>query len=366
MNNLNLLIKPSSSKCNINCTYCFYNDVAKNRNVKDYGFLDINDLKYLITKAIEYTEDGDLNIAFQGGEPTLVGLKYFEEVVDFIKSTGKKNIMLSLQTNGMIIDAELAKFLHANNFLVGISLDGYSDLHNLYRKTKSGSDTFKRVMKTIELFDKYKVEYNVLSLVTAQSAKHAKKVFNFFKKNNFKYLQYIYCLDPLNEEKGNHKFSLDNEGLYEFLNETFNLWYNELVTNNYISIRYFDNLIHMAMGMYPESCTLVGNCACQCVVEGNLDVFPCDFYVIDEYKIGNVKENSISEIITSEKTKDFIESSMFVPEECKSCKYYAICKNGCRRERVNGKNVYCNAYKKFFDQNIDKIIDLSTRLKNNY
>ena len=215
---LSLLIKPASGNCNLRCKYCFYHSIAENRTMPSYGRMTLETLEILVKKALDQA-DYSCTFAFQGGEPTLAGLDFYCKLIEYVKlyNTKKIKVNYAIQTNGMVIDNEWAKFLHEYNFLVGLSLDGYKDLHDIMRVDVASKGTFNRVMNTVELFNKYKVEYNILCVVNDYLACHVQKAYNFFKKNGFQYLQFIPCLDPLGEIPGGNEYSLTPERYALFL-----------------------------------------------------------------------------------------------------------------------------------------------------
>ncbi len=370
---LNLLIKPASGNCNLRCKYCFYYSIIENREKKSYGIMDIKTLEELVKKAFQYAEVS-CTFSFQGGEPTLAGLDFYKKLIQFEKKYNKKNIQVNnaLQTNGMVIDNEWAKFLADNSFLVGLSLDGPKNINDVNRVYPNNKGSFSKVMNTVELFNKYKIEYNILSVVNAFVARHAHKTYNFFKKNNFKYLQFIPCLDPLNEKPGGYEYSLTPKRYSQFLKTLFDCWYNDIVNGDKISIRTFDNYIGMLMGYRPEACGMLGECQCHFVVEADGGVYPCDFYVIDEWYLGNLKEKELGELKDCDTAKRFIETSRFIDPECNECKWARLCRGGCRRTREpfeNGKpvlNYYCLAYKEFFEYSIERMLNLARIFSVNY
>jgi uncharacterized protein len=361
-----MLIKPASSNCNLRCEYCFYHSLAENRQTDSYGIMDIDTLELLVKKALEYA-DHACSFVFQGGEPTLAGLDFFRSLTEFQKKYNAKKVQISnaIQTNGMVIDDEWARFLAENRFLVGLSLDGPKEIHDTYRTKPGGKGSFQRIMETVNRFNKYKVEYNILFVVTAYSARHAGKIYNFFKKHGFRYLQFIPCLDPLGEQPGGHEYSLTPDRYAFFLKTLFDLWYNDISKGNVISIRYFDNLVSMAMGYRPEACGMSGVCSCQFVVEADGGVYPCDFYVIDEWYLGDLRHSSFEEIVKSEVTNRFIEVSKHIDTRCRECKWFGLCGGGCRRDREpfeEGKpvlNRFCPAYAEFFEYAGDRILQLA-------
>lgn len=366
---LSLLIKPASGNCNLRCSYCFYHDITENRDIPSYGMMPEETLEKLVEKALLYADDACC-FAFQGGEPTLIGLNFFKKLIEFEKkyNVKKLNISNALQTNGMLINEEWAQFIAENNFLVGISLDGPKDIHDQNRFDAKKDGTFQRVMKTIDLFNKYKVEYNILFVVNAYVARHVEKIYNFFKKNHFKYLQFIPCLDPLNELQGGHKYSLTPKRFSEFLKTLFDCWYADIVKGNMISIRYFDNLVGIFMGYHPETCGMNGICSCQFVVEADGGVYPCDFYVVDEWRMGNLKEQSFEELRNAENANRFIDVSRHIAPECKTCRWFDICKGGCRRDREPfvddkpGSNYFCTAYQEFLAYSIERLQHIARML----
>jgi uncharacterized protein len=363
---INYLIKPASSNCNLKCKYCFYHSIAENREIASYGIMDNDTLETIVKKGLEYAH-GICSFAFQGGEPTIAGLAFFERLIELEQkyNTKKLKVINSIQTNGMFIDEKWAKFLHDNNFLVGLSLDGPKEVHNLNRVDSKATGTFNQVMKTVELFNKYEVEYNILYVVTANSARFAGKIYNFFKDNGFKYLQFISCLDPLNEVPGKNKYSLKPKDLEKFLKVTFDNWYEDCIKGNYISIRYFDNLLAILLGQKPEACNMTGKCTCNCIIESDGGIYPCDFYVIDKWYLGNIKEKEIEDMVNSEVAKEFVEESLKLTLECTTCKWHGLCRGGCRRERNSfgndsgGENYYCSAYKSFFEYSYDRLINVA-------
>lgn len=366
---INYLIKPASSNCNLRCKYCFYHSIAENREVASYGIMNEDTLEEIVKKGLEYADEM-CGFAFQGGEPTIAGLDFFEKLIELQQkyNTKKLKIINSLQTNGMLIDDKWGEFLHDNDFLVGLSLDGPKEVHNLNRVDSKLDGTFNQVMKTVELFNKYKVEYNILYVVTSHSSRFANKIYNFFKESGFKYIQFISCLDPLNEEPGKHSYSLKPSDLEKFLKITFDRWYEDCIKGKYTSIRYFDNLIAMLLGQRPEACNMTGKCTCNCIIEADGGVYPCDFYVMDKWNLGNIKEKEIKDMVSSDVAKEFINQSLHLSLECKECKWHGLCRGGCRRERENFEavdgalNYYCSAYKGFFQYAYDRLVNVARML----
>ena len=367
MSVVSMLIKPASSSCNMRCKYCFYADVAKSREIANYGIMSYDTIETIVKKAFE-NADQAVVFGFQGGEPTIAGLDFFKKTIELQKKYNTKKIQVSnsLQTNGLLITDEFAEFFAKNNFLIGVSLDGTQAIHDKYRTDSEGQGTYERVINATKILSKHRVEYNILTTVNIDVAKNAGKVYYALKKQGFKYLQFIPCLDEFNGIK--REYSLTAEAYGEFLIELFKLWYVDLNSKTPISIRYFDNLLMMMGGYPPEECSMNGFCQCYYMIEADGSVYPCDFYVTDEWRLGNVKTDDFASLLTNDTAKKFIKVSCQVSEECKECEYKHICRGGCRRHREpisEGEprlNELCKAYKMFFDYAMEDLRTLSKKL----
>lgn len=358
-----VLIKPASSACNMACEYCFYRDVSDHREHSFEGMLTLEYMEKVIAAAMEFAE-GSCTFGFQGGEPTLAGLDFYRQVIRIQQRLCKPGVQIfnSLQTNGLRIDADWAKFLSENHFLVGLSLDGPADLHDLNRKDKIGAGTAQRVLNTARLFDEYKVEYNILCVVTGKNAREIRNIYRFYRENKFDYLQFIPCLEPMDQVRGKERYHLSVDDYGDFLINIFDLWYEDLKNGHYVSIRHLDNWIGILLGQRPEACSMNGRCSIQFVVEGDGSVYPCDFYVTDEWKLGNVNTDTFAQMLRSTKAQEFIKASIPLPDECRTCPILNLCRNGCRRDRLMndmnlpGKTYFCKAHLRFFTERRQQIL----------
>lgn len=367
---ISVLMKPSSGMCNMKCDYCFYCDETQKRIQKSYGFMSEQTLKNVIRKTMLRAE-GAVSYAFQGGEPTLRGIEFFEKAVEFEKQYNKHGIRVNnaLQTNGYLIDDAWCKFLKKNHFLVGLSIDGTKEIHDTYRHSKLGEPTFDRVKHAADLMDKYGVEYNILTVVNQKVASNVEEIYRFYKEQGWNYQQYIACLDPLEEMHGQNEYALKPKQYGEFLIELFGLWYEDWKEGKQPYIRQFENYIGILMGYQPEACDQRGTCSIANVVEADGSVYPCDFYMLDEYRLGNFNENQLEEMNARRNEIEFVERSLKITEECKACRYFGVCRGGCQRNRdmdsVSGlyKNYFCESYKMFFDECLPKMEEMAEALE---
>ncbi|WP_270940851.1 anaerobic sulfatase maturase [Romboutsia lituseburensis] len=364
MSDLTLLIKPSSSECNLNCEYCFYKDVAINRSVYKNRFMNLDTLENIIRKAL--SEDiSSCNFMFQGGEPTLIGIEFYKNAILFQKKYNNRNITIinSIQTNGINIDTDFALFFKQNNFLVGVSLDGPKKINDFHRNTLNNLSSFDKVLNGIELLKKHEVQFNILCVITKKSSKHIDEIYSFYKNMKFKYIQFIPCIKKFDTYylNSNELYYLNSDDYYNFLDKLFNLWFYDLVHGNFIEIRNFLDYISVLKGYEPTSCGMGGFCSLHTVIESSGDVYPCDFYCIDEWKLGNINNDTLIDIKCSDICKIFFQRSLYIHDECKICKYFKLCGGGCRRNLepfINNKpsfNYQCSAIKIFFNKNIDKL-----------
>ena len=360
---LSVLIKPASSLCNMRCAYCFYHNEAEHRDVAFTGIMTDETVDNLIRKAFAASKDG-VFFAFQGGEPTLAGLAFFQRFVRKVDAVNVQGapVVYTLQTNGLTMNSEWAIFLRDHHFLVGLSCDGDAVLHNELRPDAAGKGTFDRVVAAAKCMQKYGVEFNVLTVVTKQVAKRIKRIYAAFCEQGFQYMQFIPCIAPLGEEAYSAFVPSDAE-YYTFLHRLFVVWHSDFERGKYRSIRYFDNLYHIYKGYGAEQCGMQGHCNIQFVIEGNGDVYPCDFYCLDDFLLGNINKMTFAELAASENAKSFVGVSYAQSEKCKACAYAKYCCNGCRRYRENGEFRYCEASRKFYAEFVEQLPEIDRMLK---
>ncbi len=364
---ISVLIKPSSGNCNLRCQYCFYYDTMSKRENPTYGFMSEETLKTVVQKVLAYADE-TCTFLYQGGEPTLSGLPFFEKAMEFQREYNVKHVKIynALQTNGYQLDQNWCDFFKKNHFLVGVSLDGGPKVHDLYRRTPSGNGSFSQVMKNIELLKNSEVDFNILSVVNRATAPLIRKNYKFYRKNHMDYLQFIACLDPLDSKFGEQEYSLTPDIYGHFLIDLFDLWYQDLCQGTHPFIRQFENYLAILLGHTPESCDMRGTCGRQYVIEADGSIYPCDFYVLDKYRLGSVLTNSIEELDAARIRSGFLTESQNREEACAKCRYQLLCRGGCRRTRLEAEHYhqyFCKSYQMFFDACLPRMLDIAGKIQ---
>lgn len=366
---IHVMIKPASGLCNMRCRYCFYTDEMEKRSQASYGIMSDKTLEAVIREVFRFAE-GQCTIAFQGGEPTLAGLDFFKTCLELEKQYNTKKIKVShaLQTNGYALDEQWYSFFAKNDFLIGLSVDGIKATHDAYRKDAQGRDTYFRILEKAQGMKQAGVEFNILTVVNGKTAPRIRRIYETYRKLGFSWQQYIACLDPIQEKQGQQEYSLTPQMYGRFLIDLFELWELDLRQGKQPYIRQFENYIGILLGQAPESCEQRGVCSFQNVVEADGSVYPCDFYVLDDYRLGNLNTDSFETIEQRRKELRFVENSMNHPETCKGCRYFAVCRGGCRRHREQpgtkqGENYFCESYRMFFDACLPRMQEIAAWLR---
>jgi len=347
-----LLIKPASAVCNLDCSYCFYLD----READPYKSLpgrrmSLETLERLVDSYLFYSYPNSV-FAFQGGEPTLAGLPFFEKLIEFQQQYGRngQSVSNALQTNAILIDRNWCKLFGQYQWLVGVSLDGPEQVHDLYRFNKEGRGTWKRVMAAVELMQAEKVEFNILCVLSQANVDKPRELYRFFRQLGIDNIQYI-PLSEFDRQGEPLPFTITPEQYGRFLCETFDLWWPD---RRKVRIRFFDNLAEALAGQKPGSCTLHETCDSYVVVEYNGDVFPCDFFVEQNWKLGNIVVDSWPEIARRSKRYQFARNKTLAHPACEACEYQWFCHAGCpkfrhaRFGRFEDLDYFCPAYKMIY------------------
>ncbi len=352
-----ILIKPAGPDCNLACRYCFY--LKKSEMFSELKTHRMSDdvLKETVKQMMR---DGEQQVAFgwQGGEPTLMGRKFFESAVQYQQKFGRpgQSVGNGLQTNGILIDQDWALFLRDTNFLVGLSLDGPQHIHDKYRNFPSGKSSWERVAKARDIMLDHDVQVNALVVVNDYSVNYAREIYQYHKNSGLVFMQFIPCVEPdMDDPSQAMDFSVSAEGFGRFLCELFDLWladfrYGQPTT----SIRWFDSVFYSYVDMAAPECTLTQECGIYVVVEHNGDVYSCDFFVDPKWHLGNVMDSSLTDMLNSPLQTTFGQVKSSLPNECVECKWLKHCRGGCPKDRLadqrdKGSNHFCQSYKMFFE-----------------
>lgn len=366
MRSVNLLIKPASSLCNLRCRYCFYADEAQKRRDADMGLMSRPTAERLIRDTYEAAEPGGaVSFAFQGGEPTAAGLDFFRHFVSTARreKPDRVSISFSIQTNGTLLDEAWAAFLHDEGFLTGLSIDGFSEAHDMHRVDARGRGTWGQVLRAQRLLDRYRVEYNALCVVTGRLARSPEQAYRSLKKLGFRYIQFIACLDPIGEPRGSRPWSLTPEAYGSFLCRVFDLWYADWAKGDYHSVRLFDDYVHILLGDGATTCATCGQCRAYFVVEGDGSVYPCDFFCLDRWKLGVIGRDSLKALADSPQARAFLAWGAEKPAECAACRYAGVCRGGCKNDwytdETGPHNYYCPSIRALLDHAMPRLMEIA-------
>lgn len=334
MKDLSILLKPASSLCNMRCKYCFYADVASNREISSYGTMSNETARKVLESVRSDLVPGDrLTIAFQGGEPTVAGLDFFR---NFFAKTDELfagiELQFAFQTNGLLLNEEWCALFKERRALVGLSMDGNAETHNACRPDAAGKGTYNRIHASLELLKREGIPFNILTVLTRSIARHPKSVWNWLVREGIEYIQFIPCLEDLGAAEPS-RYALTPSRLRDFYLGLFPLWKAGMEEGQQVSVKLFDDLINLYLTGRATACGITGRCTVQYIVEANGDVFPCDFYVLDQYRMGSLIESSPSRLCA--KGESFLTDGREYTwdEPCVSCKFRASCGGGCKRLR---------------------------------
>lgn len=361
-----LLIKPSGSDCNINCEYCFYKDRPHR-----FG----HGRQRMSEKVLEKLVEDYLGLGFpvagfawQGGEPTLMGVEFFQRAVRLQKKLALPGSQISntMQTNGLLIDEKWCRFLRDNKFLIGISIDGPAEFHDHYRVDNSGGGTFDKVMRAVEQFKQYDVQFNTLTLLNNRNVDKADELFDFLVGAGAGYMQFIPCVEtePLTGEISD--FSITPRQYGDFLCRIFDRWYD--YGPDKLNIREIDSLVsYFVLGKHTI-CTYSKQCAGFVVVEHGGDCFCCEFFVKPEWRLGSILEAPLEKLASFALKRSFARKKQNLSDSCLLCRYLDLCRGGCMKDRVSTggrparRSYFCESYRQFFDHAVGRAKRLAAHI----
>jgi uncharacterized protein len=366
-----IMTKPIGPICNLDCKYCFYLEKENlYPNTRNWA-MSSETLDRYIRQYIGAQPSGEVHFAWQGGEPTLLGVDFFRKVVELQQRyAGGKAIHNSLQTNGTLIDDEWGDFLAAHSFLVGVSIDGPRELHNYYRVDKGNAPTFDRVMRGIARLKKHKVEFNTLTVVNRHNSSYPLEVYRFLKESGSGFMQFI----PIVERKASEPdpdglvliqpsfgkgaevtdWSVEPLAYGTFLARIFDEWVKRDVGRVFVQM--FDVALESWLGMEASLCVFRRTCGSALAMEHTGDVYSCDHFVYPENKLGNITQTALEQLVSSSQQKAFGNNKLdSLPRMCRECEVRFACNGECPKHRFlttpdgeSGLNYLCAGYKYFF------------------
>ena len=355
-----VFVKPGSYHCNLQCSYCYYLAVGKCLNTWFPGHMGDDVLKRYLSSHIDACDGKHIHFSWHGGEPTLLGIEYFNNIVELQNDLCPpgKQIHNAIQTNGTLIDDRWATFLARHGFIVGVSLDGPPELHNAYRKTIQGETTFDQAYRGYRLLIAHNVPVDVLCVVNDCNVLYPMQIYRFFKEIGVRHLSFL----PLVEQQANgttivvSERSVPAEAFGAFLCVIFDEWKAGDIGR--IKVQIFEEVLRTAFEQQHSLCLFRPECGDIPVLEANGDVYACDHYVHPSYRIGNITKSSLADILNSEKLQQFGKAKKkHLPTLCKKCEVLAMCNGECPKNRfvqVEGgesgtMNYLCSGYRLFFN-----------------
>ena len=366
---LYVMLKPAGAHCNLACKYCYY--LEKN-NLYDKSHRHIMSDEMLEQFTREYIEAQTMPqvlFTWHGGEPLMRSIDFYKKALTLQKKYARgRRIDNVIQTNGTMLTDEWCEFFAQNNWLVGISIDGPQEYHDHYRLTTTGNPSWQKVMHGIELLKKHHVEWNAMAVVNAYNADHPLEFYHFFKENGCQYLQFTPIVERLTQHQDGRTlasladdkeipladFSVTPEQWGNFLCAIFEEWVHNDVGKMFVEI--FDCTLANWMGVLPGICAYSKNCGHAGVMEHNGDVYSCDHFVFPEYKLGNIRDHTLIEMLYGDKQHAFSRlKHTSLPRQCKECDMEFACHGECPKNRFEkdkygepGLNYLCKGYYQYY------------------
>lgn len=375
-----IMVKPIGPKCNLDCTYCFYLEKEVLFGEGEKWKMSDELLESYVARYIAAQPPGPVTFAWQGGEPTLCGVEFFEKAVRWQKQYGRgREIENAFQTNGTLLDDAWGEFLSRERFLVGISIDGPEQLHDAYRVKRNGRGSFADVMRGLEVLKRHKVEFNTLTCVNRLNSEHGGEVYDFLKGIGSRYLQFIPIVERLPDAEAERlglshatppTFAEEDENLHapvtdwsvqpkaygRFMWSIFKRWVVRDVGRIYVQL--FDVALGKWAGIPGGLCIFSEECGRALALEHDGSLYSCDHFVYPAYKLGNIREQSMAEMVDSAFQQDFgKDKARRLPDYCLQCTVKFACNGGCPKQRFlltptgqAGLNYLCAGYRFIFSK----------------
>ena len=356
-----IMAKPVCGVCNLDCQYCYYTMKPRELYPGATKFMMTDDLLARYTGEYLAAMPARCEFGWQGGEPLLAGKDFFRRAVALQKEFQHQGQVVTngLQTNGTLLDDEWCEFLAANQFLVGVSLDGPAQVHDVFRRDKAGGPTWHRAWAGLELLAKHNAEFNVLVTLNSANAPHAANIYRYFVNRGIQYLQFIQILERKAGTDEPTGFSCTAAQLGRWMLDIFEQWAARDVGR--VSVRFIDDCLHSILYGRSATCVHSERCAAAYVLEFNGDLYACDHFVYREWKIGNLAETPLEDLLRRPLVEEFAALKTDLPAVCRQCEFLPMCWGGCpKHHRPIGRdparvNHFCEGYRMFFSRALPEL-----------
>lgn len=348
-----VMAKPVSQRCNLECQYCYYLLSGEQRRQCSTAKMSDEVLQTYIRSYIESSVDSEVVFCWHGGEPLLASRSFYERVVSLQQRfAAGRTIVNTIQTNGTLITPDWCSFFADNHFLVGISVDGPQHLHDAYRHYSNGRSSFMDVMRAIELMQRYRVEYNILSVINNRTAQSPLEVYRFLRSLGTPFLQFSPNVERRNGQLTPSSVSPLDFG--RFYCAVFDEWFRQDIGRVFVQM--FDATLACLMHQPTPVCLFGQQCGHATVLEANGDIYCCDHFAIEDYRLGNLNDQSLPSILQSDKLLKFGLQKAVLHSDCRTCPYLNLCYGECPKNRFPlsadeqppYKNYLCPGYQMYF------------------
>ncbi|MCA1757119.1 MAG: anaerobic sulfatase maturase [Bacteroidales bacterium] len=350
-----IFVKPVGGVCNLRCDYCYYRDDTSSLPVTGGNVMADNLLETYIAAHLAEEEDDTVLFSWHGGEPLLAGIEFYKRVVEIQNRVNRdhKRIINGIQTNGTLLTDLWGRFLKENSFIAGLSVDGPLQLHNLFRKSASGTGSFNRVMKGWDVLKRWDIPYEILCVVNSANVKYPAEIYRFFTGEGARHITFLPLVERIQGSVVSER-SVDPVLLGRFLSEIFDIWKRE--HSDRVRIQIFDEAIGAFLGQEHSLCIFRPVCGGVPVIEFDGNYYPCDHYALPDFLYGNILTDSLHSLLSGERQLKFGAAKAELPHYCRECNVLEMCNGGCPRNRFirtpageEGLNYLCEGYKIIFN-----------------
>ena len=365
-----IMAKPVCGICNLDCRYCYYTLKPRELYPGVRTFMMSDEVLESYTRQYLEVMPVRCELGWQGGEPLLAGKDFYRKAIDLQKQYARDGQTLAnaMQTNGTLIDDEWAELFAENHFLVGLSLDGPPEWHDRFRRDHAGDPSFHRAWAGLELLRKHRVEFNVLVTLNSANAPHAGDIYRYFTNRGLPYLQFIPILERTPDGRPTD-YSCTGEQFGRFMLDVFELWATRDVGQ--VSERLIDSVLHSLIFGKAATCCYAERCANAHVLEFNGDLYACDHFVYRQWRIGNLLDRPLADLVRDPLLDEFARLKAELPAACRDCEYLELCRGGCPKHHMplgtdpGRVNHFCEGYRLFFREALPELKRMAEYFKKN-